>query len=483
MFTRRNNSISNKLTWMNMLVSGAALLLSCAAFVAYDRVTFRETMVQDLSTQAQIIGANSVSALLFDDPEAGERTLSAVQASPHVVFAGIYASDGRLFAAYPPAGSGVGRPLPAIPAGQAQAQSFGGDDLTLVRVIRGEGGASIGLVCLREDLQGLNERSQRYAAIGTVVLLSSLSAALFISWTSQSAVSRPVAHLAETARIVTRDRNYSLRAAPTGSGDEIDLLVNAFNQMLAQIQQRDAALQSAHDELEQRVQQRTAELTAANHDLEAFSYSVSHDLRAPLRSIDGFSNILLEDYASVLDAAGQGYLRRVRGATEQMSVLIDDLLKLSQVTRASMVRKQLDLTVLARSIADEARRSDPDRQVEFVIEEGLVAEGDSGLMRVVLENLLGNAWKYTSAHPTARIEVGAHRHNGRPAFFVRDDGAGFDAAYANRLFGAFQRLHTTAQFPGTGIGLATVQRIIQRHGGEVWAEGAIEKGATFYFSL
>jgi len=482
MLSMRHDSISKKLTWMNMLVSGAALLLSCGAFIAYDRVTFRETMVQNLSIQAQIIGSNSVSALLFDDPASGEKTLSAVQAARDILSAAIYTPDGRLFAAYARDSRGQTLPMPALPPGQSQAHWFSGGELALIRSVMVEGKPA-GIVCLRAGLQQMNERLQRYAEIGAVVLLASLSAALLISWMSQRAISQPVVHLAETARIVSQDKNYSLRATPTAGRDEIAVLIDAFNEMLAQIQERDGALQKAHDELEQRVQQRTTDLTAANKELEAFSYSVSHDLRAPLRSIDGFSQALLEDYADKLDSSGKDQLQRVRLATQRMSALIDDLLNLSRVTRSAMRRERLDLSALASSIAGEVQKADPTRHVEFVIAEGLVAEGDSRLLRVVMENLLGNAWKYTSAHERTRIEFGASQDNGRRAFFVRDDGAGFDPRYADRLFGAFQRLHGANEFPGSGIGLATVQRIVRRHGGEVWAEGAVEKGATFYFSL
>jgi PAS domain S-box-containing protein len=228
---------------------------------------------------------------------------------------------------------------------------------------------------------------------------------------------------------------------------------------------------------------RSAQLEAANKELEAFSYSVSHDLRAPLRSIDGFSQALLEDYDRVLDNAGKNYLGRVRAATQRMGALIDDLLNLSRVTRSEMHREKLNLSLLARSVAEELRKAEPDRQVEIQVEEGLVAEGDSRLLRIVLENLLGNAWKFTSKHERARIEFGKLQRNGTRAFFVRDDGAGFDPAYSTRLFGAFQRLHAVTEFPGTGVGLATVQRIIHRHGGRLWAEGEIEKGATFGFTL
>lgn len=242
-----------------------------------------------------------------------------------------------------------------------------------------------------------------------------------------------------------------------------------------------------NEELEQRVLQRTAQLEAANKELEAFSYSVSHDLSAPLRSIDGFSQILLEDYAGRLDAKGRDYLQRVRAATQRMAQLINDMLNLSRVTRAEIRRELVDLSALARLVAAELQQTAPERQIEFVIADGLIANGDHRLLQVVLENLLGNAWKFTSKHPGARIEFGILHPNGssdgRPIYFVRDNGAGFDMAYANKMFGVFQRLHDASEFEGTGVGLASVQRIINRHGGRVWAEGKVEQGATFYFTL
>ena len=235
--------------------------------------------------------------------------------------------------------------------------------------------------------------------------------------------------------------------------------------------------------LNEDLQQRTVELAATNEELAAFNYSVSHDLRSPLRSIDGFSQALLEDYTDKLDTQGKDYLTRVRAASQKMGQLIDDLLNLSRMTRTEMRREVVDLSALAQAITAELQNSEPGRQVEFVIAEGMEVNGDKRLLMVVLENLLGNAWKFTEKHPRARIECGITQVNGKPAYFVRDDGAGFDMAYADKLFGAFQRLHGTTEFPGTGIGLATVQRIIHRHGGQVWAEGAVEQGATFYFTL
>ncbi len=238
-----------------------------------------------------------------------------------------------------------------------------------------------------------------------------------------------------------------------------------------------------NEELEQRVAERTAQLEAANRELEAFSYSVSHDLRAPLRGIDGFSQALLEDYSEQLDDQGRDYLRRVRAATQRMSRLIDDLLGLSRITRGELRREAVDLTGLARSVAEQLREAQPERQVEFQVADGLSAYGDPRLLRIALENLLGNAWKFSSRTAGAVVEFGVMRDDGEDVYFVRDNGAGFDMNYASKLFGAFQRLHDVREFEGTGIGLATVQRIVRRHGGRVWAEGEPGRGATFYFTL
>jgi light-regulated signal transduction histidine kinase (bacteriophytochrome) len=234
---------------------------------------------------------------------------------------------------------------------------------------------------------------------------------------------------------------------------------------------------------EEAIKTSNQQLQAANKELEAFSYSVSHDLRAPLRSIDGFSQALLEDCAATLAPESAAHLQRIRRASQHMAQLIDDLLNLSRISRSELQRVPVDLSALTQGIVDGLRETAPTRLVDVVISPGLVATGDARLLRVVLENLLGNAWKFTRKRPRARIEFGAMDHDGVPAYFVQDDGAGFDMAHAKKLFGAFQRIHSTTEFEGTGIGLATVQRVIRKHGGRVWAESAPEQGATFYFTL
>lgn len=292
-------------------------------------------------------------------------------------------------------------------------------------------------------------------------------------------------------------RNYPLSIRNI-SGNIIDVLYNATvyrdenGQILgvfaaardiSQIKKAEEEIRRLNAELEERVIERTRQLEAANKELEAFSYSVSHDLRAPLRSIDGFSQALLEDYGGVLDIQGKDYLTRVRSASQRMSQLIDDMLVLSRVTRREMKRSAVDLSALANIIAAELVKTQPQRHVEFDIAPGLVVNGDAELLRAMLENLLGNAWKFTLNQQRAKIEFGITELDGKPLYIVRDNGVGFDMAYASKLFQAFQRLHLQTEFPGTGIGLATVKRIINRHGGSIWAESEVGKGATFYFNL
>ncbi len=263
----------------------------------------------------------------------------------------------------------------------------------------------------------------------------------------------------------------------------------AYAELIAQFQElidTDLNLLCQRHELEEEIttrKQAEDELVAANKELEAFSYSVSHDLRTPLRSIDGFSQILLDDYADKLDEQGKGHLQRVRSAAQRMGQLIDDILSLSRIMRSEMERVPVDLSALAETIAEELKEGQPERKVEFIITNNLTANGDPRLLQVMLENLLGNAWKFTKKHPRARIEFGVKQDDDKPVFFVHDDGAGFDMTSVEKIFGPFQRLHDTSEYEGTGIGLTTVQRIVDRHGGQIWAEGEVEKGATFYFKL
>jgi light-regulated signal transduction histidine kinase (bacteriophytochrome) len=254
-------------------------------------------------------------------------------------------------------------------------------------------------------------------------------------------------------------------------------------ELRAEVLERQQAEQRAQ-ELNKGLQQAVIELQSVNKELEAFSYSVSHDLRAPLRSIDGFSQALLEDYLEQVDTTGQDYLRRIRSASQRMGQLIDDLLTLAKVTRSDLHKESIDLSKMASRICTHLQQTEPTRQVEFQLQTGLMAKADPRLLQLVLENLLNNAWKFTGKQLLPKIEFGAiSQENNIPIYFVRDNGAGFEMTFIDKLFKPFQRLHSMQEFPGNGIGLATIQRIIHRHGGRVWAEAALNQGATFYFTL
>jgi signal transduction histidine kinase len=268
-----------------------------------------------------------------------------------------------------------------------------------------------------------------------------------------------------------------------GGPIEIQQIGIELNAMLDARERAEAELQKLNEDLEQRVEDRTAQLKTAYRELESFSYRVSHDLHAPLRAIEGYGSLLETECAEKLDARSQGYLQRIRIATKRMVRLIDDMMKLSKISRQKLRRETVDLSAIVHEIAEELQAAEPERRVEWIIEPGRQAEADAGLLRIALQNLLDNAWKYSSKCEISRIEFGSREWNGGPAFFVRDNGAGFDMNYVHKIFDPFQRLHTAGEFSGTGIGLATVERIIQSHNGKVGAESRQPEGTTFYFTL
>jgi light-regulated signal transduction histidine kinase (bacteriophytochrome) len=290
--------------------------------------------------------------------------------------------------------------------------------------------------------------------------------------------------LAALASTVSRDRDYSHRANVREGTREVRTLARTFNLMLAQIEEQNRSLQRAHDELEERVRLRTAELHALNKELEAFSYSVSHDLRAPLRHVAGFAELLEEHAGPLLDDQSKSYLSKITTAARRMGKLIDDLLGFSRVGRTALNIRTVDLDAAVQEARQEAEAdASPARPIEWVIGALPPIEADPALLHQVLVNLMANAVKYSATREHPRIEIGAADPiDGQVVVFVRDNGVGFDMKYVDKLFGVFQRLHSASDFPGTGIGLANVQRIVMRHGGRVWAEAEIDRGATFYLA-
>lgn len=379
--------------------------------------------------------------------------------------------------------------------------------LPLVYLDRGERRV-LGVLHLAATLEGVYQRlAERALIILASQAVKTFLVSLFILFIVHQIVTRHLRSLAQhfsQFRLESPAGALQLARRPPNQADEIDQLVAAFAALQERLQKAYADLRLANasleqdvaarrlaeqevtrlnQELEERVRQRTTELESANRELGAFTYSVSHDLRAPLRAIHGFTHLVGLESGDQISEQARQYLARVQAAVERMESLIDDLLRLSQVSQRVMKPERVDLSAMAAGVAREIQAGEFARRVEWVIEPDLVATGDAGLLRIVLENLLGNAWKYSGKREAARIEFGYAADGENAGFFVRDNGVGFDMRYAERLFVAFHRLHSPAEFPGTGIGLATVSRIIHRHGGRIWAEGKVGEGACFCFSL
>jgi len=477
----RTVSIAARLSWMNLLVSGVALLLAYLSFLAYNFVSNRQAAIDLLSGEAHIVGANSASAIVFNDRAAAQATLSALKDSRDVAAAAIYTGSGTLFAQYPANGAAQIEPQ-TIPETSLRSSWRKGIDVLVGSRILFQGRA-VGVVYIQAHLSGVRQQAIQYAAITGAILLFCLGAALLAGTTFRRLLSEPIVSLARTARLVSRYRDYSLRFQPVQSYDELVSLTEAFNEMLAEIQRRDAALEHGRDQLERRVEERTAELLAANRELESFSYTVAHDLRGPLEIISNICYLMQTQEAADLGSSADPMLDRLGASVAEMSNIIDDLLNLSRATSAGLHRKQIDLSAMACAILEDLASAHPDRNVKTAVQLGCHADADKGLMQIVLQNLLRNAWKFTSRHPSARIEFSCTQKDGETVYLVRDNGVGFDQRMAGRLFKPFQRLHAESDFSGTGIGLATVQRIIARHDGTIWAEGEVGKGATFFFTL
>lgn len=478
-----SRSISGKLTRINLLMSGTALVLAYVSFLAYGLYTLRGNLISSVTAEASIVGENSVTALMFDDRQAAQATLSALQGSPQIQWAAIVRPDGTVFARYVRNASNP----PQLGAKLAPGQKVGhwqrGRGILLASRIEFQG-KPVGDVYLLAETADLARKAIEFGAISACILLLCFLVALLATSAFRRLLTEPLNSLAETAQAVSRERDYSMRAKTPRGGDELAALVQAFNEMLDQIQERDRALEASRVDLEERVRGRTAELTTANKELEAFTYSVAHDLRGPLQQINNIGFLLeqAEDQFPTMPQT-RALIDKLGTGTKRMSMLIEDLLNLSRATSTPLHRTPIDLSSMAEEILAGLQAEDSGRHVAITVEKGARAIADEGLIHVVLENLLRNAWKYTSKIPAAEIGFGYAEESAGPVFSVHDNGAGFNPQYADRLFKPFQRLHSQNEFPGTGVGLATAFRIVARHGGRIWAKGKVNGGAEFSFTL
>jgi len=477
----RNLPIQRKLMTIIFGTSGVVLLLTCTAFLGYDLLTFRRSAVRQLSTLGEVIAANSTAVLAFDNADDATEVLGALKAERHIIAAALYDEQNRLFARYP-AGVAAGEfPTQLQPDGYRFADSH---LVGFTPVVQVKGSRRLGTLYLRSDMEALNERLRLYGGIaGLIVVVLSL-VAYALSRKLQQQISRPILALAETAKAVSTRRDYSVRAGKLGE-DELGLLTDAFNHMLEQIQERTLALQRSYDEVEARVRDRTAQLETANKELEAFASSVSHDLRTPLRAISGLAEILLKSPENALTTEARRCVALIYRGSCEMDQLIDSIMAFSRLGHQAPVRQAVDLEALCRDVFRDLIGDRSVEEVDFRMAPLAPASGDPALLRQVLVNLLANALKFTRGSRPAVIEVGMvpPEEEGEVVYFVRDNGVGFDMNQADRLFGMFQRLYHSEEFEGFGVGLAMVRRIIERHGGRVWAEAEPGAGATFYFAL
>ena len=499
-------SIAKKLTWMNMFVSGAALIIACTSFIAYDMITFRGAALRNLSTQAQIIGSNSASALLFNDPQAAENTLSAMSASPNLLSAVIYTPDGQPFASYSRNKNDRIPPAPPLVPGQLEVQATKNGNFLLARSVVFQG-RPIGTVYVRSGLESLNQRLKRYVGIACVVLLASLLAALLISAIFRRSIAKPIAHLAEVAGIVAHDKDYSVRATPVPEFGELSILIEAFNEMLAQIDRKEKDLLKARDGLEQRVLERTAELQAAKDEVDAFSQTVvrakeeleraskfkdqflstmSHELRTPLNAVLGFSDLLTEERYGPLNDRQRRYINHIHTGGTHLLRLINDILDLSKI-EAGRLHLAIEDVSVSKCFAEalDTLRPLADKKSQTFVQHptgDLCVRADGTRFKQILMNLVGNAIKFTPEH--GKIELAAKAAGEFVRIEVRDSGPGIPPAEQRRIFEAFYRLSHSSKAPeGTGLGLAITQRLVQLHGGELSIESEAGSGSSFFFTL
>lgn len=461
--------IQRKLLSGVLLTSGVVLAITSGLFLIYELAAFRDAMVNNMTTLSRVIATNSTAAFAFDNKDDATSVLSALAAEPSIEVSALYDARGDVFATY-----GELAQLPTLVP--ADGYHFTRSELTMYQPVTLTG-RRLGTVFVQSNLRALYARLFVFGGIVVLLLVLAFLVGLWLARELQGYITRPVLALVRTATSVSIHRDYSARAVRYGN-DELGELTDVFNAMMAQIENFNASL-------EKRVIERTAELQTANKALDSYSYTVSHDLRAPLRHIQGFGQLLRREADGAecqLSDKAAHFLDTILKASADMGHLVDDLLTFSRMGRAELRTGTFALDDLVKEVIAEMEVEG--RTIEWVVGPLPFVVGDKAMIALVLRNLIGNAVKYSRKRALARIEINTTgEEKGRAIVAIKDNGAGFDQRYADKLFGVFQRLHRADEFEGTGIGLATVQQIITRHGGRAWGVGEVDKGATFSFTI
>lgn len=480
----KNISIRKKLIIIQSTTAFLALLICCSVFVVNGVETFKSSAERKMQSVARIVGANSVSPLLFMDAAADSNILDKLHGEPDILDAVVLDKTGKYFAAYykpgvPP--ENYNYRYPKYDDGNIMISEFTGAKL-LVKYKIYNNRDYLGTLIIRSELIDMKRIISSYLIVAGVVLFFGLATALLISYFLQKTISVRLLSLVSKTKEVADTGNYSVRV-PATEEDEIGMLAKEFNGMLAQIENMQKSLKEANTALEERVAQRTAELETANKELESFSYTVSHDLKAPLRAINGFTEILVNKYGDKLDARGKEVAAVIVANAKKMGRLIEDLLEFSRLGRKEITLEEVSMDEIVDQLLAENINANPGRTVEIHKDKLPPIKGDRSLLVQVWVNLVANAFKYSMHKDKTVINIGSYPEGDNIVYFIKDNGAGFDMKYADKLFKVFQRLHGADEFEGTGVGLAIVSRIITRHGGKVWAEAKVGEGASFYLSL
>lgn len=468
--------LKTKLLFLTLFTSALGIALVCASLIFVENQNYRQQLESELHVIAGILAEQSAAALVFEDNDQLSSIIASLKRIETIRQACVYNQQGNVMTAL--TGSGDGQ-CPSI--NSTLEVGFVEDVYRLVMPVTLDNEV-VGQLFLASHLEALRRHIRTFvfvaSGIGAVILI----ALVFLALRLQRIVSEPILSLSQTAERIAQDHDYSIRAPVSGT-DELGRLGNTFNEMISTIQTQNRRILESRDNLERIVEARTSELSMANRELEAFSYSVSHDLRQPLRAIEGFGQALEEDCGDQLNETGKDYLRRIRAASVRMAGLIDGLLVLSRVSRQSMENQTVDLSQLLAEIAEELQGISDDVPTEVHIQPGMRVVGDSRMLRVAFQNLLANAWKYSAKEDRRIVEVLSRREGRWVVIEVIDNGVGFDMRYIDKLFVAFNRLHTPSEFGGTGIGLATVYRVVRRHHGEISATSQLGEGASFVMKL